>query len=631
MLSFESLNLWGELWASFTTVRLIESTLVFFFIGIVWIILKKRLSTAVGYWLFVLVFLKLIIPGPVIVHKGVSEWLSLNYQGKMSSQPVMSQTGGQPESVSAAANEKPSTVPALTKSVEFQSPSLSLKAILMILWSVLVAFLAARFLYTQWRTRRFIQRSNPIDSGKLPIHLQEVLKAAGAKKHIRIVSSKDIPSPVVWGLFRPVLVVPFYMIKKYTFPQMEWIFLHEMAHIRRQDNLIYLFQKLIQILFFFHPIVWITGWIVDQLREYSCDDAALAGCKSPRKDCGEAFLNMVLRSNRIPAFLQGSVSGISSSKTYIRKRLLRILDKRRILKRSLTLGSTVFLAGFALVVCLFSFGGKSAIFNNSINQAAPFSHGNNTITIPLPNLPSGSKNLEMVLIKAGSFKMGSPGTESGRRTTDWPIHEVTVSNDFYMGKYEITQAQWEALMGEHRFYFKGKPNFPAEKVSWRECQRFIKRLNALGLGVFRLPTEAEWEYACRAGTGTRFFFSDSLDLADQYMWWQGNNDPPGTKEVGLKKPNPWGLYDMHGNVSEWCSDKWKDPYDRGPQIDPRGSEKGFSLIPFFWTNRVFKGGGYSYEASKCRSAVRTFEQSMDYHYTVGFRLVLDVNKNDLQH
>ncbi len=629
MLPIESLNRWSESWASFCMNRLLESTLVFIFIGIIWIILKKRLPSTIGYWFFILVFLKLIIPGPVIVHNGATDWLSLNIQGKIYSQPMGLETEIKPESISTAAEENSSTLPVLKKSIEIRSLSVSLTTFLMILWSILVVFLAARFLFTQWKTRRFIRRSNPIDPGRLPIHLHKALKAAGVKKHIRIVTSKEISSPVVWGLFKPVLVVPWYMITNKTFPQMEWIFLHEMAHIRRYDNLIHLFQKLIQILFFFHPIVWITSHIVDRLREYSCDDSALIGCKCLRKECGKAFLNMVLRSNRTPIFIHGSISGVCVSKMYIRRRLLRILDGKRILRRSLNLGSTLFLVGFALVVCLFSFGGKNSSLADHNNKMDTSLSGIKTITIPLPNLPSEAKNLEMVLIQAGSFKMGSPKTEMGRKGTDWPSHEVTISNDFYIGKYEVTQAQWEALMGEHRFYFPGNPNFPAEKVSWRECQRFIKHLNALGLGFFRLPTEAEWEYACRAGTGTRYFFGDTLDLADQYMWWKGNNSPNSTKEVGLKKPSPWGLYDMHGNVSEWCSDKWRGPNVRGPQIDPQGAGKGSARFPFIWTNRVFKGGGFSYEANKCRSAIRSYEQSMDYHFTVGFRLVMEVKKNNL--
>jgi formylglycine-generating enzyme required for sulfatase activity len=244
------------------------------------------------------------------------------------------------------------------------------------------------------------------------------------------------------------------------------------------------------------------------------------------------------------------------------------------------------------------------------------------ITIDLSGLPEDAKKLEMVLIKPGIFTMGSSKEESGRSEDEWPPHKVTITKPFYMGKYEVTQAQWESVMGSgsHRSKFRGRINNPVEKVSWRACQKFIKQLNTLGKGTFRLPTEAEWEYACRAGTETRFSFGDALEIADKYMWWTENNTPDETKEAGMKLPNPWGLYDMHGNVSEWCSDCWEKPYERGSQIDPQSLSSG---LPFFflWENHVFRGGSFRSNAKDCRSAYRSHEQSFDYHYSLGFRLV----------
>ncbi len=242
------------------------------------------------------------------------------------------------------------------------------------------------------------------------------------------------------------------------------------------------------------------------------------------------------------------------------------------------------------------------------------------IVVHLPGLPEDAKKLEMVLIKPGSFTMGSSEEESGRSGSDWPLHEVTITKPFYMGKYEVTQAQWESVMGNNPSYFREKPNNPVEKVRWRTCQRFIKKLNSLGQGTFRLPTEAEWEYACRAGTMTRYSFGDSLENADKYMWWEGNNGLNGTKEVGLKMPNPWGLYDMHGNVLEWCEDRWELPNNRGPQIDPQGPSSGSSFF-FLWTNRAFRGGSFRSPSQDCRSSHRSREQSIDFHYSLGFRLV----------
>jgi formylglycine-generating enzyme required for sulfatase activity len=252
------------------------------------------------------------------------------------------------------------------------------------------------------------------------------------------------------------------------------------------------------------------------------------------------------------------------------------------------------------------------------SQESPL--GKKIIIVHLPGLPEDSKKMEMVLIKPGSFTMGSSEEEPGRSGSDWPLHEVTITKPFYIGKYEVTQAQWESVMGNNPSSFRGRPDNPVEKVRWRTCQKFIKKLNSLGQGTFRLPTEAEWEYACRAGTMTRFSFGDSLENADQYMWWEGNNDPNGTKEVGLKLPNPWGLYDMHGNVQEWCEDRWHLPYERGPQINPQGPSSGSSFF-FLWKNRVFRGGSFVSRAQDCRSSSRSREQSIDFHYSLGFRLV----------
>lgn len=231
---------------------------------------------------------------------------------------------------------------------------------------------------------------------------------------------------------------------------------------------------------------------------------------------------------------------------------------------------------------------------------------NPTITIRIPNLPDQSKPLEMVLIQAGSFTMGAPKDEAGRHEWEWPLHPVTIRHDFYIGRYEITQAQWAALMGNHPANGYGEgPDYPVYYVTWNDCQEFILKLNEIKQGTFRLPTEAEWEYACRAGTTTRYSYGDASDCGDvcelcathdRYMWWCGNNRPTGAKEVGLKEPNPWGLFDMHGNIYEWCLDWWQDPYPRTEIVDPQGPAEG--------TFRVLRGGGWSYDAAGCRSAFR---------------------------
>lgn len=252
-----------------------------------------------------------------------------------------------------------------------------------------------------------------------------------------------------------------------------------------------------------------------------------------------------------------------------------------------------------------------------------------TITIELPNLPDSAKPLEMVLIRQGEFTMGSPSTEKSRLPREWPQHKVTITKAFYLSKYEVTQAQWQAVMGTNPANDHGVgDDHPIHNVNWNDCQAFIRRLNEMGKGTFRLPTEAEWEYACRAGTTTRFSFGDALDCNDvrvycdtydKYMWWGGNNDqhgyPRGSKQVGLKVPNPWGLYDVHGNVWEWCSDFWQAPVSRGPQTDPQGPESG-SL-------RVMRGGSWSSYALHLRSSDRSGIPPDDtiYTFVIGLRLV----------
>ena len=176
--------------------------------------------------------------------------------------------------------------------------------------------------------------------------------------------------------------------------------------------------------------------------------------------------------------------------------------------------------------------------------------------------------LEMVLIPAGKFMMGDQGQD----------HEVTLTKPFYMGKYEVTQEQWEAVMGDNPSSSKTKgAKLPVTDVSWNDCQDFIKKLNASTKGGYRLPTEAEWEYTCRAGTSTAYSYGDNLSMSD------ANTHGASIKAVGSYKPNAFGLYDMHGNVWEWCED-WYGNYPEGAVMDPKGPAKGEA--------RVLRGGSF---------------------------------------
>ena len=218
------------------------------------------------------------------------------------------------------------------------------------------------------------------------------------------------------------------------------------------------------------------------------------------------------------------------------------------------------------------------------------------------SLPNGA-TMAFVWIEPGTFRMGSPASEAGRDDDEGPVHEVEISRGFWLGQYEVTQAQWAAVMGTRPWsgkdYVRANSSNPAVYISWRDVQEFIGRLNAAaGEELYRLPSEAEWEYACRAGTQTRWSFGDDASQLTDYAWYGDNT--VGEKyahAVGTKRPNGWGLYDMHGNVWEWVQDWYDDDYyNRSPRVDPRGPSSG--------SYRVIRGGGFHGFALRVRSAIR---------------------------
>ncbi len=227
--------------------------------------------------------------------------------------------------------------------------------------------------------------------------------------------------------------------------------------------------------------------------------------------------------------------------------------------------------------------------------------------------------LEMVLIPAGEFLMGSPDADKNASNVEKPQHRVRITRPFCLGKYVVTQQQWESVMGSKPSRFQGPKN-PVEQVSWEDCRGFVEKVSAkVGGGKFSLPTEAQWEYACRAGSTTRYCFGDEESGLGEYAWYDKNSDRK-THPVGEKKPNAWGLYDMHGNVLEWCQDWYgQDYYAKSPTDDPTGPVTGSRLFrqikpttsgkieltgPATGSFRVFRGGGWPFPARGCRSASR---------------------------
>jgi formylglycine-generating enzyme required for sulfatase activity len=218
-----------------------------------------------------------------------------------------------------------------------------------------------------------------------------------------------------------------------------------------------------------------------------------------------------------------------------------------------------------------------------------------------------SLGMQFALIPAGEFRMGST-----LRADEIPMHTVHISKPFYLGIHEVTQGQWEAVMGNNPSQFKGDANRPVETVSWEEVQQFIDKLNTREGGTkYRLPTEAEWEYAARAGSKTAYSFGDDNSQLDKYAWFEGNAGKT-THPTGTRQPNAWGLYDMHGNVWEWVQD-WYDKYTVEPVTDPQGPTSG--------SRRVLRGGSWITDAGNCRSASRNNDAPSGRSLRVGFRLL----------
>jgi formylglycine-generating enzyme required for sulfatase activity len=230
----------------------------------------------------------------------------------------------------------------------------------------------------------------------------------------------------------------------------------------------------------------------------------------------------------------------------------------------------------------------------------------------LSNTYTNSIGMKFVLIPAGIFMMGAD--KDFEEADDWelPRHQVTISKPFYLGVYEVTQQQWTAVMGNNPSKFKGGDN-PVETVSWEDAQDFIKRLNQKeGHSLYRLPTEAEWEYAARAGSTSTYFFGDNKSQLGDYAWYVDNSGQE-THPVGQKRANAWGLYDMLGNVFEWNQDWFGETYyANSPSADPTG--------PISGAYRVVRGCSWFNDAGYCRSAPRGRSEPASRFERIGFRL-----------
>jgi formylglycine-generating enzyme required for sulfatase activity len=241
-----------------------------------------------------------------------------------------------------------------------------------------------------------------------------------------------------------------------------------------------------------------------------------------------------------------------------------------------------------------------------------------------PKTITNTIGMKLVLIPAGEFLMGSPDTDNDAKADEKPQHRVRITRPFYLGATEVTQGQYQSITGESPSNYKGSDDLPVQQVSWNDAIAFCNRLSERedlkpyyqfdgraqpGGDGYRLPTEAEWEYACRAGTTTRF----SLGDVGAYAWFNGNSVHQ-PHPVGQKRPNGWGLFDMHGNVWEWCGDGYDEKYyASSPGADPLGPSQA--------ADRVIRGGSWICDPLYCRAATRYGYTPGYRDYDLGFRLV----------
>ena len=250
---------------------------------------------------------------------------------------------------------------------------------------------------------------------------------------------------------------------------------------------------------------------------------------------------------------------------------------------------------------------QSATTSSSFSSTSSVSSGSNEISIPVKN----GISIDMVKVEAGTFMMGATSEMQYPEDDEKPVHQVTLTNDYYMGKYEVTQALWQVVMGSNPSKFKGD-DLPVDQVSWNDCQEFISKLNSMTGRMFRLPSEAEWEYAARGGKKSRGYqYSGSSNISD--VAWYCENSAEKTHPVGTKQANELGLYDMTGNVWEWCQD-WYGSYVSSSQTNPTGAVSG-------WCRVIRDGSCYGF-ARNCRSSIRGYDAPDNRNDSLGLRLVL---------
>jgi WD40 repeat protein/beta-lactamase regulating signal transducer with metallopeptidase domain len=400
MIPVEHLNAWGGAWFGLMTRTLIEASALLVLILLAWLPLRRRMSAQLAHGLFCLVLLKVVIPVPLTgsgwqplswarqATQRISAWAMPGERPTapafMVAAPVplaMPATGDIGASLTEVSAPQPlGTAPQAVILDESSDPPahssavvpppvrapLSIQAVLMLAWSACVVLLLARFARSVVRTRRQIHQAIPLQLGRLPIDLESLRRAVGLRTTVRWAVDARLDSPAVGGLLRPAVIIPPDLNECLTPNQLTWVLLHELAHVRRGDLWVVVFQRVVQAVFFFNPAVHLANWIIDELREYACDDAALAACKTSRSDCGEGFLAIIERSAG-HAPVASPALGLFEGRLLIRRRLLRILDDHRTVHARLSRPAAFALLFLAMALFVVPYGTPGEVAAGSQN------------------------------------------------------------------------------------------------------------------------------------------------------------------------------------------------------------------------------------------------------------------------
>jgi formylglycine-generating enzyme required for sulfatase activity len=478
-----------------------------------------------------------------------------------------------------------------------------------------LAWLCGVMALSLWRlagwigAQRLRRLAVPPSDPALAVRLKALARTLRVTRPVRLLESTLVRIPVVIGWLRPVILLPAGLATGLAADEIEAVLAHEFAHIRRLDYLVNLLQAAAETALFYHPAIWWVSRRIRAERENCCDDVAVGVLGNPVRYVEAlatvANIGMPASASREP---RPAVVALGTSGRNLVDRVRRLLGLPDPTCSSVAASATAILLLVALLTVSITIGVScrgGATQPSDSKDANAAVEPTKELTLDLGN----NATMKMVLIPAGKFMMSA-----GRP------HEVTISKSFYMGATEVTQGQYQAIMGTNPSHFKGATN-PVETVSWNDAAEFCKKLSKMTGRAVRLPTNAEWEYACRAGSTTPFFFGTSeADLGD-YAWYSKNSGGT-THPVGQKKPNAWGLYDTYGNVWELSAD-WYGDVSKEAVTDPQGPASG--------KFRAMLGGSFLGSPSDCSSVGQAFSLPESGGSACGFRVVvLDVESTPLE-